>query len=136
MVQVTKEMIDAIQERHDWEKATFERWWIGYRAYHPEDNYPEDAPKEVRQAFTAALSLLRERRAAQKCVGKKKYVYIDDMYSCQVCELYNPDSENLLKNPCWTLYEPFDHSGLDPETMVRVHRCNMFQYRGEATDGR
>jgi hypothetical protein len=50
------------RENEAWEQASFRSWWSTYRAYHSADEYPEDAPKEVRQAFTAALVMLRERQ--------------------------------------------------------------------------
>ncbi len=59
--QVYERVMCESREKEEWDRMSFERWWTLYRARHPEDSYPEDAPKEVRQAFTAALVLLREK---------------------------------------------------------------------------
>lgn len=61
-MEVTQAMLDEIRERERWDREAFDRWWALYRAIHPRDGYPADAPKEVRQAFTAALVLLREKQ--------------------------------------------------------------------------
>jgi hypothetical protein len=71
MSNVTKEMLDEVNEREMWDRASFDSWWATYRAFHPSDGYPVDAPKEVRQAFIAALAMLREKQDNEGWLKRK-----------------------------------------------------------------
>jgi len=65
MVDVTEEDVGRVlkesRERNEWEESVFKSWWAAYRAYHPNDNYPEEAPKEVLQAFRVGALKMEKR---------------------------------------------------------------------------
>lgn len=71
MNSVTKEMLDEVNARETWDRASFDSWWTTYRAFHSSDGYPADAPKEVRQAFIAALAMLREKQDNEGWLKRK-----------------------------------------------------------------
>jgi len=115
---ITEEQVEKVleesRERNEWEENVFKSWWIQYRHHYPDDNYPEEAPKEVRQAFNVGLLKMEERMSR---MGSDKVWGLRMMIKGLEAKLR--DTEKGLQAACMVMR----NAGIGKDMPVEAEQC-------------